>query len=311
MIAGHRQGRSGREAGLSLLQAMVFIAAAMMLAAAAMPLAFRVLELAERRELVRRMEALEDGLLAFYRDHRRLPTESEGLEALFTDPGTGDWRGPYVPLADRELVLRDPRGNELTWRRSGRAGVLASPAFPGITRTVDPAPVDLSFRRIAVRELRELKEAALAYRDDYGGLPDSVGDLVPARLGEDYALDPWGHPYAIDPDAGEIRSAGPDGETGTADDQVIALGVTGGVPAGGGGSGGGIPAPPTFVPTPPPLRATTAAEHDALARRYERAARQAQDGTPEGSERSGTLRGMYLYHLYRAIGLRIDIHVNP
>jgi len=290
------------ERGISLLQAMVFVAAAAMLAAAAMPLALRVLELGERRELEHRMTVLEDGLLAFYRDHGRLPTEDEGLAALLADPGTGSWRGPYLPGADRELVLADPRGNELTWRRSGRAGVIGSPAFPGVSRTVDPAPVDLVFQGIALRELAKLKEAALAYRDDYGGLPDSVGDLVPSRLGEDYALDPWGRPYAIDPDAGEIRSAGPDGTSGTADDVAVPLGATGAAT----GTGGGIPTPPLFVPTDPAERAAAAAEHMTLYRRYLGEARAARDGTPAGAERSATLQGLALYHRYRALGIGMD-----
>ncbi len=287
--------------GLSLLEAMVFVAAAAMLAAAAMPLALRVLELREERALDRRMEVLAQGLLAFYRDHGRLPTEDEGLAALLADPGTGRWRGPYLPLADRDLVLRGPRGSAITWHRAGRAGVLGSAAFPGVTRTVNPAPVDLAFRRIAIRELRALKRAALAYRAENGGLPGSVADLVPARLGGDFALDPWGRPYAIDPDAGEIRSAGPDGSAGTADDVVLPLGVTG---AATGLSG--IPAPPAFTPTSPGDRARAEEEQRALFRRYRREAAAARDGTPAGAERSATLRGLALYHLYRAIGIRRD-----
>jgi len=291
------------ERGISLLQAMVFVAAAAMLAAAAMPLAVRVLELREERELQRRMIVLEDGLLAFYRDHGRLPTEDEGLAALLEDPGTGKWRGPYLPVAERDRALADPRGEDLTWHRSGRAGVIGSPAFPGVSRTVDPAPVDLAFHRVALRELAKLKEAALAYRDDYGGLPDSVGDLVPARLGEDYALDPWGRVYAIDPDAGEIRSAGPDGASETADDVVVSLGVTG---AATGGSGSVIPAPPAFAPTDPEGRAAAEAEHRTLYQQYLQEAQAAWDGTPEGVERSTTLQGLAFYHLYRAIGIGMD-----
>ncbi len=291
----------GGERGVSLLQAMVFIAAATMLAAAALPLAFRVLELREERELARRMAAVEEGLLAFYRDHGRLPTGDEGLAALLTDPGTGAWRGPYLPLAERDLVLADPRGGELTWERDGRAGVIGSESFPGVTRTVDPAVVDLGWERIALREMARLREAALAYREDYGGLPDSVGDLVPARLGEDYALDPWGQPYRIDPDTGEIRSDGPDGTADTSDDLVVSLGVTGAATG-----GGGIPAPPAFTPTDPADRAAARAEHRALYRQYLAESRAARDGTPEGAERAATLQGLAYYHLFRWIGIGRD-----
>ena len=81
--------RRGAAGGFTLTEAVVSIAIAAILAAAAVPAVLRLIEISEEKTTRARIERLEAGLVAFYRDHGRFPSDDEGLEALLSDPGTG------------------------------------------------------------------------------------------------------------------------------------------------------------------------------------------------------------------------------
>ena len=210
-----------------MMNVIIFMAVFAVVSAAAVPLAMRIVEEAEERLTERRFDLLEAGLRHFYRDHDRLPTSSEGLSALVTDPGTGAWRGPYISTLDSSNVFEDARGRAFSYEQSAKTATITAVGFSGLARQVEVGGIDQAWRARAIEEMNSLRTAAQSYVAQYGGLPDSIGDLVPAYLGADYAQDPWGTVYAIDTGSGILSSAGPDGTFGTSDDITLDLGSTG------------------------------------------------------------------------------------
>lgn len=91
--------------GFGLLGLIVLLAVMAVLAGTVGPLLFREHLAAREAETRDHLEALDQGLLAFYRDTGRLPSEAEGLAALASDPGVAGWQGPYVE-AGREAAAR-------------------------------------------------------------------------------------------------------------------------------------------------------------------------------------------------------------
>ncbi len=210
---------SRRRDGFTLAEAVASLAIAAILAAAAVPAVLRLIEISEERTTRARLERVEEGLLAFYRDHGRFPTDDEGLEALLVDPGTGSWHGPYLPPGGTgENPLEDGRGHPLVYAGGRTSCRVVPPGFPDLAVDGSAAPVVLEWVARAREEIARLNDAAEDWRDVHGSYPASVDDLVPGILGADYGTDPWGHPYRVDAGRETFYSAGPDGTPGTADD---------------------------------------------------------------------------------------------
>ncbi len=115
-------------------------------------------------------------------------------------------------------------------------GILAALVLPKFTGRTEEARITAAQTQIAT-----FGTALDAFEVDTGSYPrgsDGLQQLVvqPANitnwrgpyLKSDIPLDPWGHPYLyeypgkMNPSGYDIRSAGPDGQTGTADDIVNA-----------------------------------------------------------------------------------------
>ena len=112
----NRQPR--RRSGFTLIELLVVIAIIATLAAVVAPSIFRNVGDAKSSAAKSQVELLSLALNSYRLDNDRFPTSAEGLEALRTQPTTGElppnWRGPYLS----RLVPLDP------W---GRAYVYISP----------------------------------------------------------------------------------------------------------------------------------------------------------------------------------------
>ena len=213
---------AARERGASLLETVASVAILVLLATAAVPGILRLVEMGEEEACRARLDAIADGLRAFWRDHERFPTEDEGLAALLADPGTGSWRGPYLAApAPGEDPLADPRGNRFAYARDGDGARVTPPGFPSLARTVLPGAAATERVARARAELALVAAAAERWRETHGSWPSSLADLEPL-LGTDLLRDPWGRPYRLDTTHQVPWSLGPDGRAGTADDVVPA-----------------------------------------------------------------------------------------
>ena len=162
---------------------------------------------------------MQDALETFYRDHGRFPTQSEGLDSLFADPGTGAWRGPYLSASGvAGEALADARGQPIVYAISGSDATLASVSFPDLSYSVSPAATIQEWIPRTRAEIALVHDAAERYRQSAGTYPSAITDLVPTYIGSDYRSDPWGTAYLRDSPTEAFYSAGPDRQAGTGDD---------------------------------------------------------------------------------------------
>jgi type II secretion system protein G len=95
--------RAAHRHGFTLMEVIVAVAIVAVMAGALTPVIFRQLNEARRDATSTELAAVQDGLLDFYEDTGRFPTEAEGLAALVTDPGVAGWQGPYVEGGQERL----------------------------------------------------------------------------------------------------------------------------------------------------------------------------------------------------------------
>ncbi len=107
--------------GFTLIELLVVIVIIGLLAAFAAPKVFKSLGKAKHDIAKTKMAVIEQGLGMFHLDCGRLPTDSEGLEALIIMPDEldGKWNGKYC----KESALIDPWQNlYLYFEGSGELG---------------------------------------------------------------------------------------------------------------------------------------------------------------------------------------------
>ncbi len=90
--------------GFTLIEVIVAVAIVAVMAGAITPVVFRQFNEARRDATSSELSALQRGLLDFYEDTGRFPSEAEGLTALAIDPGVVGWQGPYVEGGGQRLV---------------------------------------------------------------------------------------------------------------------------------------------------------------------------------------------------------------
>jgi general secretion pathway protein G len=89
-----------RQAGFTLIEMMVVVVVIALLGAMIAPTLFKKVQQAERTRIAQDIRVIE-GALKFYRlDNYRYPKQSQGLDALMSNPGdTENWNGPYLEKA--------------------------------------------------------------------------------------------------------------------------------------------------------------------------------------------------------------------
>lgn len=257
-MMAHRPSRHGRRrhrcpstsAGFTLVEIIVAVAIIAVLAGAITPMVFRELMSAREQATERELSALSNGLLDFYADTGRLPSEAEGLAALVTDPGAAGWAGPYVMSDQGDPVLEasqdafnrayiydlapttNPAGvADVLVASAGIDGTLDAGALGGtwtlagagddLVQPVSTGPVDRDKLAEARDEVMTITEAIRAYYQDNAAFPAAVADLTPDYLhpgvAGDALVDPWQQGYLVSatPLYGaavelNVRSRGPD-----------------------------------------------------------------------------------------------------
>ncbi len=226
------------------------------------PMYFRQLMAARERATVTELQEIEAGLVAFFEDVGRFPTDAEGLAALVSDPGLALWQGPYLNLEHEEptaqvstdawnlgyLYDRDPvtvpaDAAEALVVSGGRNRLIETGAVGGswtLNGTDDDLQAVISAVQsnrentaVATTEMERLGAAAQAYFRDHEAYPTDLRQLDDAYLdgglGADTWKDQWNRIYVLNPDNAAtpatltITSYGPDGVSGGGDDVDLAL----------------------------------------------------------------------------------------
>lgn len=116
----HPRTKLPRDAGLTLLELLVVITILVLLTVAIGTVALNYLGRAKSDAAQLQISQITAGLDLYRLDLGRYPTESEGLEALVSQPSGADgWRGPYIQKVE---ALTDPWGAPFLYRAPGEEG---------------------------------------------------------------------------------------------------------------------------------------------------------------------------------------------
>jgi len=255
-MPGSRPNRQG----FTLMEIVIAVAIVAIMAGTIAPLAFREMISAREDATNRELAGLNKGLISFYEDTGRFPSEGEGLAALLEDPGVTGWSGPYLGggKGDQLQELTHDAFNE-PYIYDLNPGVSPAPAdalvasagpdhrfdMGGLNSTwqVDLDEDDLVTlvsvgqinrdKNLDCRdEMQALASAVTAYYEDNLAFPAGVLDLAGVYLDpgmeNDAFIDPWNTPYLVfltggsgAPVVWNVRSAGPDRQNdGGADDDL-------------------------------------------------------------------------------------------
>lgn len=252
--------------GFTLVEIIVAVAIVAIMAGAITPLAYREITRAREEATLKELAALQQGLLEFYEDTGRFPSEGEGLGALVTDPGAAGWQGPYVGGDRGEPLLEtttDAWGATYIYDLgpstvpAGAADVIiASGGIDGavtfgslgapwtvagngddLLSLVAAGPVNRDKLEDCRRELVVIADAARRYFEDHAAFPTTTADLTDAYLDagiDGQALtDPWQRVYVVlvddtgaSPPDFVARSWGPDRANDSGNDDDISLNVS-------------------------------------------------------------------------------------
>lgn len=108
-----------RERGFTLLELIAVVVILVILVAVTAPRFLNRVGTAKVQAAQIQLARLEQALEFFRLDVGRVPSGSEGLDALYRDPGVRNWTGPY--LKKRGDIL-DPWGREFEYRSPGQHG---------------------------------------------------------------------------------------------------------------------------------------------------------------------------------------------
>jgi len=126
MRRGHRSGELGGDAGYTLTEILVVMAIIGLIAAVLTPGLVGQLGRARSKTAQVQLETVAAAVESFRSDVGRYPSDSEGLNALVSQPGGVDgWTGPYVKGAK---LLSDPWGHAIEYKQTeeGLAFVVTS-----------------------------------------------------------------------------------------------------------------------------------------------------------------------------------------
>jgi general secretion pathway protein G len=105
--------------GFTLLEMLVVIVMIGLLTSLVAPKLFNKLEKSKIKTAQAQISLIETAADAFRLDIGRYPSEQEGLQVLWNNPGNlKTWDGPYLPKA----LKPDPWGNAYVYRSPGKDG---------------------------------------------------------------------------------------------------------------------------------------------------------------------------------------------
>ena len=111
--------KNGRLPGWTFVETLIVIGIVLVLTTSVGLMAFRYLGQAKTASAQSQIETYGLALNAFFLDCKKLPEQSQGLDALWADPGVKGWHGPYLS----KKVQTDPWGNPYTYSVPGPSGL--------------------------------------------------------------------------------------------------------------------------------------------------------------------------------------------
>jgi general secretion pathway protein G len=119
MRRSYRRRSLSRDEGYTLTEILVVMAIIGLLAAVITPGIIGQLGRARAKTAQVQLETVAAAVESFRSDVGRYPTNSEGLNALMSQPSSADkWTGPYVKSSD---ALTDPWGRPIDYKESDDA----------------------------------------------------------------------------------------------------------------------------------------------------------------------------------------------
>ncbi len=109
---------SANNHGFSLLELMAVMVILGLIATIAVPKYYSQVRKAKQQTAKTQIEMLMTTMNAYRLDVGDFPSQSEGIAALFTDPGVDGWDGPYLAKA----IPLDPWNREYIYRNPGQHG---------------------------------------------------------------------------------------------------------------------------------------------------------------------------------------------
>ena len=104
--------------GFSLMELLIVMVILGLLASLVGPKLFGKLGTAQQKTAKTQIEMLMAALDAYRLDVGKYPSQQEGLESLFKNPGTEKWDGPYL----KKTVPNDPWGQPYSYKNPGEHG---------------------------------------------------------------------------------------------------------------------------------------------------------------------------------------------
>lgn len=175
-----------------------------------------------------------NAILATWRANHGGNWPEDEADLLAKDPGTRLAQTGRDPSEGRRL-LKDSWGFPLAYLRTADGARIVSAGADGEAGTSDDVTPDLTSVLDGLATLRRTADAIQNWHRDTGAWPASIEDLLkpaPAKEGRPAApallievpKDPWGRALEFSADPVQLRSAGPDGRSGSEDDLVALAG---------------------------------------------------------------------------------------
>lgn len=104
--------------GFTLIEIMVVVIVIALMGAMIAPTLFKKVQQAEETRVAQDIRVVESALKFYRLDNFRYPTQSQGLDALVSQPSGADkWNGPYL-----EELPKDPWGQVYRYASPGKHG---------------------------------------------------------------------------------------------------------------------------------------------------------------------------------------------
>ncbi len=108
----------GNAKGFSLLELMAVMVILGLISAVAVPSVYKHIRKGKQQTARTQIEMIDSALEAYRMDTGDFPSQSQGLDALRSDPGVENWDGPYL----RKNVPLDPWKNEYQYNNPSQHG---------------------------------------------------------------------------------------------------------------------------------------------------------------------------------------------